>query len=95
MNIEINKIPVQLLEAMIELLIFIILCVRKKKITADGMLATYLIFYAIARFLLEFLRGDEVRGLFAGLSTSQYISLFILVFYIGRIFFGKLRNSRE
>ena len=33
--------------------------------------------YAPARFLLEFLRGDAYRGIFLGLSTSQWISLFL------------------
>ena len=31
--------------------------------------------YALGRFLNEFLRGDESRGLYLGLSSAQYISL--------------------
>lgn len=84
MNMEIDKIPVQLVEAVIEFLIFLLLCIIKKKNTAVNLLKVYLIFYAIVRFVLEFLRGDEVRGLFVGISTSQYISLCIILFYVGR-----------
>ena len=48
---------------------------RKKK---DGQVAAcYLIFYSIGRFILEFFRGDLIRGSVGVLSTSQFISLFI------------------
>lgn len=43
------------------------------------MAACYLIFYSIGRFVLEFFRGDLIRGSVGMLSTSQFISLFILV----------------
>ena len=42
--------------------------------------ATYLLAYSIARFLLEFLRGDIVRGNYWLLSTSQFISIGVLIF---------------
>ena len=45
------------------------------------LLKIYLVSYAIIRFGDEFLRGDEVRGNFFGVSTAQWISLGILLFY--------------
>ena len=39
----------------------------------------YLIAYAIFRFVIEFFRGDAVRGGFGPLSFSQVVSLLILV----------------
>lgn len=42
----------------------------------------YLVLYAICRFVLEFLRGDSVRGIWFGLSISQWISLGILAWYV-------------
>lgn len=39
---------------------------------------TYLIGYAIGRFILEFFRGDLIRGIWYGLSTSQIISIICL-----------------
>jgi phosphatidylglycerol:prolipoprotein diacylglycerol transferase len=39
----------------------------------------YLAGYGVLRFFLEFLRGDAVRGFTAGLSTSQWISLVLIV----------------
>lgn len=38
----------------------------------------YLIYYSIARFLLEMLRGDKIRGSISVFSTSQLISLILL-----------------
>ncbi|MBM6700199.1 prolipoprotein diacylglyceryl transferase [Bifidobacterium pullorum subsp. saeculare] len=69
-------IPVQLIEAGAEAVIFVILAVA----TARGLagwspLALFLALYAPVRFLDEFWRGDMVRGVEAGLSTSQWISL--------------------
>ncbi|MBP5294086.1 MAG: prolipoprotein diacylglyceryl transferase, partial [Lachnospiraceae bacterium] len=39
----------------------------------------YIGLYAIGRFLIEFLRGDEVRGFVGVLSTSQFIAVIMLV----------------
>jgi phosphatidylglycerol:prolipoprotein diacylglycerol transferase len=40
----------------------------------------YLVMYAILRFVLEFFRGDATRGAWGPLSTSQWISLVLVVF---------------
>ncbi len=46
--------------------------------------------YALGRFLNEFLRGDESRGLYLGLSSAQYISLalcgIVAVILVQRLF---------
>ena len=41
------------------------------------MSACYLIFYSIGRFVLEFFRGDLIRGSVGELSTSQFIAIFV------------------
>lgn len=69
-------LPVQLYGAGLELLLFICLyrgCRRK----SDGyrLLGFYLFLYGLARFGLEFLRGDAYRGFWGPFSTSQWISL--------------------
>lgn len=73
-------LPVQLYEAVFELLLFVYL-LRKQKRGAGGykMLYAYLTLYSAARFILEFLRGDTERGFIAGLSTSQMLALITLV----------------
>ena len=41
--------------------------------------AAYMVLYSIGRFCVEFLRGDLARGKVGALSTSQFISIFIVV----------------
>jgi phosphatidylglycerol---prolipoprotein diacylglyceryl transferase len=69
--------PVQLYESIVCLLLFAAL-VRiggRKRFEGEVILA-YTLFYAIARFILEFFRGDADRGFMFGglLSTSQFIA---------------------
>ncbi len=68
--------PTQLYEAGAELLIlaFLLVTERKGRTFAGRTFWGYMLLYAISRFVIEFYRGDE-RGLVAGLSTSQFISL--------------------
>ena len=40
---------------------------------------SYFVAYASFRFLIEFMRGDDIRGFFGLLSTSQYISIFYII----------------
>ena len=40
--------------------------------------------YTAFRFAIEFFRGDVVRGIFLGLSTAQWVSLGIAVYYLSR-----------
>lgn len=72
--------PVQLLEALLNAGICILLLFLGKRVKRKfGLLAWYLVFYAITRFFLEMLRGDTIRGVWNGLSTSQYISIVLLI----------------
>nr|WP_325305722.1 hypothetical protein [uncultured Oscillibacter sp.] len=41
---------------------------------------------ACFRFVIEFFRGDEIRGIFFGLSTSQWISFMIVLYYTKKHF---------
>jgi phosphatidylglycerol:prolipoprotein diacylglycerol transferase len=71
--------PTQLYEAGAELLILILLLVTEKRgrpfpgRTFWG----YMFLYGISRFIIEFYRGDP-RGMIAGFSTSQFVSLIIV-----------------
>ena len=73
-------VPVQLFEAFANLLIFIAVWVYTK--TERHWLnaaVLYVFLYAIVRFLLEFLRGDIVRGTVMGFPTSQVISAVLIL----------------
>jgi phosphatidylglycerol:prolipoprotein diacylglycerol transferase len=74
----VNRFPVQLLESGINLIIFfVILFLFRKRILESRLIYVYLISYSFIRFLLEFLRADTYRGIYFGLSTSQWISIAI------------------
>ena len=72
--------PTQLYEAALVLLsIPFLLWLRKTKSFQGQVLLSYVLFYSVARFLLEFLRGDPRGYYFNGLlSTSQIISLVLV-----------------
>lgn len=81
-NVAVDRYPVQIIEAIFELLLFCIL-LRKSRVTnRDINLWDYLLPYSIFRFLIEYFRGDTIRGIFILFSTSQWISLFIIIFYV-------------
>ena len=83
----INRFPVQLLEALINIILFFILDIfRRKNFFKQNIIYLYLLFYSVARFFLEFLRGDEYRGFVFVLSTSQIISILIFCFVTPKIY---------
>jgi len=77
---DIALFPVQLLEAVLNMILFVIMYIKfRKKETHQEAITFYLIGYSILRFLLEFFRYDAQRGIFFNLSTSQWISLLVCV----------------
>ncbi|GHV07243.1 diacylglyceryl transferase [Clostridia bacterium] len=55
--------------------------------------ATYLLAYSVWRFIIEFFRGDLIRGKLGLFSTSQYVSLAIVISVI--VFFVLSRRKKE
>jgi len=71
--------PVQLLEALLNIGIYLLLLWYEKRVKrAANLLFAYLGIYGVSRFFLEMLRGDANRGLWYMLSTSQIISIVLL-----------------
>ena len=86
-----QRIPVQLWEAMLDVMIFIIIIILYKKQKLNGKLIyLYFIIYGIIRFILEFFRGDTIRGVYGILSFSQIISIILICYGI-----FKLLKSKE
>lgn len=77
-----EQIPTQLIEALFEALLFVIIIILQRKNKANDYLKIYMIAYAIFRFIIEFFRGDDIRGFYFGISTSQLIAVAILIFYL-------------
>lgn len=90
---EVHLIPTQLISSAGDFLIFFILIFFAKKKRKSGRVgAMYFILYSIGRFLVEFLRNDY-RGSIGFLSTSQLISIGILL--IGILLFCVTRGTKE
>ena len=73
--------PTQPIMSLTSLSIFAILMWRYSRKSRDGeIFVLYLALYAVARFFIEFLRGDEDRGFVFNhlLSTSQFIAILAL-----------------
>lgn len=81
-----TRFPIQLLESLFEALLFISLLLMEQRHKKHSLLEIYLIAYACFRFVIEFFRGDEIRGIFFGLSTSQWISFMIVLYYTKKHF---------
>lgn len=90
---DISLFPVQLVEAfclmVIALVVYWGLIKRRWSFTVE----IYLILYAIIRFILEYYRYDDARGHIAGLFTSQWISILLVI--IGAILIaGKMSKNK-
>ena len=85
-NVHFNYFPIQAVEAVFEFLIFFLLCnssLKKKRFIS------YMTVYPIYRFIAEFFRGDIERGLIFNISTSQIISILILIYVLKTLFISK------
>ncbi len=73
------RYPVQLYEAVFNLLVYgILLWIYRRNRINGRILAAYLLLYPVGRFFLEFLRGDE-RIHWLGFNVAQEISLVLFV----------------
>lgn len=76
----VSRFPIQLLEAAFNLTLFLILfAFLRKGIFKGKLFYIYLCSYSVGRFLLEFGRGDELRGFLLCFSTSQWISICLFI----------------
>ena len=75
------RFPIQLVEACLNLVLFFVLIkIYNYEKYKNHILQIYILCYSVIRFTDEFWRGDLHRGLYFGLSTSQYISM--VLFFI-------------
>lgn len=89
---DVTRFPVQLVEAFCCFVIFILLLMVEKKQFKVPLLLVYLSSYSVIRFILEFFRGDSIRGVWGCFSTSQWISLAILISCMTFVF---VRHKRK
>lgn len=85
--------PTQLVSSAYDFLCFFLLVWMKNKriVKREGNVAAwYFLLYGIGRFIIEFFRGDE-RGSIGMVSTSQFISIFIVAAGLLILLTGKFR----
>lgn len=87
------RIPSPLLESALNLAIFLYLLIAKPEHKRPGTcFPLYLLLYSAGRFVLEFFRGDENRGVFL-LSTSQWIAIVLIAVASAYLWCQKRRSE--
>ena len=90
------RLPVQLIESGINFLIFFLLWYLYNHEKFKGKLTyVYLAIYSVVRFILEFFRGDAIRGRLWIFSTSQWISIAIFIFVVITAFRKRSAQKEE
>ncbi len=88
-------LPVQLMDAAVELVLFLILIRMAKNPDAGRrMLIVWLIGYSAARFILEFFRDDASRGFIGPFSTSQVIAMFCILVGAAILCYTKMHHEK-
>jgi len=83
-----------LIEAVGDLIIAAVLLLFSKKPERDGFrIALYGVMYGAFRFVAEFFRGDAVRGVYNGVSFSQFISVAIVIVSVATL--AKTRKKSQ
>ena len=89
-------VPTQIYSSVLDFVHFAILLWIARNKKADGQVAAcYMIFYSAGRFILEFFRGDLIRGSVGALSTSQFISIFIMAAGLAMLWFTTVKAGRK
>lgn len=96
----VSRFPVQLLEATLNILLFLLLWyMYNRSLTANALkgkiMPIYLLLYSVIRFFDEFLRGDEIRGFLFGLSTSQIISIILFAVSVNILVISLIKQPKQ
>lgn len=92
----VSLIPTQAISAGLNFLHFAVLVLIANKVKKPGFVSgCYLVFYSIGRFCVEMFRGDLIRGQVGVVSTSQFISFFIVLAGVGAIAYSLLKSPNK
>ena len=90
------RLPIQLIEAACNLAIFALLLSLYLRDRMRGRLvAVYGIAYGLVRFVDEFWRGDVYRGIWGPFSTSQWISIAVVVASVALLVWMRRQRQRR
>lgn len=89
-------VPTQIYSSVLDFLhCGVLMVIARRKVPSGMVAACYLVFYSIGRFILEYFRGDLIRGNVGSLSTSQFISIFTGLAGACLMFWTLKRNKRK
>jgi phosphatidylglycerol:prolipoprotein diacylglycerol transferase len=96
LNDNVKHLPTQLYESGLNFLnfVFLILFFRKKKRQEGDVFYLYFLNYGIIRFSLEIFRGDPERGTIFGISTSMFISIFLVATGMAGLVYLRLQKPK-
>lgn len=89
------RIPTQFIEATFNFFLFLYLLFlfSRDDWQQKKLLRKYLLIYSIGRFIIEFWRGDLVRGVIFGISFSQVISVLIWIYLLSTYIKSKTETT--
>lgn len=88
--------PTQLYESISGIFLFFILYFMFKKRKFGGQVFfTYILLYSVIRFIIEFFRGDAIRGIYGPLSTSQWIGVILFPFALFSLIYLTVKGSKK
>lgn len=88
-------VPTQLIESASCFLIAVIMLVVFSKKRKDGAAFwTYIVLYAVTRFIIEFFRGDAERGMIGALSSSQFVAVLFLSAFVVYLIVRKIVKAK-
>jgi len=91
----VKLVPTQIISSLGNFIIMTVLILYSKKSKHPGNVgAMYMVLYGIGRILIEILRNDD-RGALGALSTSQFISIFIILGGILLFHLNKRRDEKK
>lgn len=92
----VSYFPIQLVCVILNFINFVFLLALNKHVKIKGItLFSYMITYGAGRFIIEFFRGDDIRGFIGQLSVSQVISLFVVMIGIVTFSMCIIQNNRR
>lgn len=91
----VSLIPTQIISAVGDFLLcgFLIFYARRERFRGETSVF-YILLYAVGRFFVEMLRGDEIRGFVGPFSTSQFVSILMVVLAVVLFFVFRKMNLK-